>query len=425
MENFFNRKSNHLLNNNQNLENYKLSKEKADNYNDNTFEQYSNNTPLFNNRNKIHNLASPVYENLHDLQKNALENFRNLNQSQAIFNYDIKQKHTEFVNTLPEYFTEDIHHEPVVYSDPVSKNIDLSLITRAPKSNNEKPMIITIDAEPDKIKVNQKPIKKKKSCENSGNIDQNKKYSIKSMSNLLKEKTNIFGNKTNPNGYFSNFCGDTKYEGVPIFKCGLDILKSFSSEEKLEDIPKNLHNFKTEKDIADYCYKNEFCRGYTPEVSVLGSNGVLEKKLQLIMDIPDKYCKEYKKEWDEQKTDTFGYKYPIKGYCRKKNVNSNHYPSDFCRDNRYEGVPIFKCMANLEKSIFNRFDSEKKAIDFCDKEEFCRGYFSFNGNHSSKDIQWGVLIDVPDKDCDKAIKKSKLQPTQIFDQAFKGYCRKK
>jgi hypothetical protein len=293
-------------------------------------------------------------------------------------------------------------------------------------------MIITIDAEPDKIKVNQKPIKKKKSCENSDNIDQNKNYSIKSMSNLiknnanlLKQKTNIFGNKTNPNGYFSNFCGDSKYEGVPIFKCGLDLLKSFSSEEKLEDIPKNLHNFKTEKDIADYCYKNEFCRGYTPEVSVIGNDGVLEKKLQLIMDIPDKYCKEYKKEWDEQKTDTFGYKYPIKGYCRKKNVNSNDYPSDFCGDNRYEGVPIFKCMANLEKSIFNRFDSEKKAIDFCDKEEFCRGYFSFNSHHFSKDIQWGVLVDVPDKDCDKAIKKSKVQPAQVFDQAFKGYCRKK
>ena len=422
-----------------------ISKAQENFYSDLIQEQYLNYNDLSNHQekfcnstiNKQYNHLSQQ-QNLLQQQQRALEYFQNINQSQANSNYNIHKKHLELSRNNQEYFTEDIHHDPPVYKDSVSSKLDLSTITNAPGSSNATPTIISNDEEPEPIIDDENTISNNNKSNQNACNKKPSKYSTKSMTNYIKTKasslkdktssiknnSNFFSNKSKTNGYSSDFCGDNNYEGIPIFKCGLDLIKSMSTAEKLEDISKNLHNFKTEKEIADYCKKNEFCRGYTPELVLGQSNGVLQKQWQPIMDIPDKDCNAYEKEWKDAKSPVYGWKYQLKGYCKKKNVDNNKYPSNFCGDNQFESVPIFKNMADIEKSIRNsQYQNEKEAIAYCDKDEFCIGYFPYNLSDKN-DVKWAVLADVPDKNLDEKKKTANENPS-FYNQVFKGYCRKK
>jgi hypothetical protein len=176
-------------------------------YTDKIHNQYLNYSQIYKQQENICN--STLYnqqnhfifqQNLLQKQQSALQHFENLHKHQVISNLDIEKKHNQIIQNYPEYFTEDIHHDRPVYNNTQS-NIDLSTITRAPRSNNAPPTIISTNIEQSNSSNNDPKLSSntnvKSSCSLSDtNFIKKSTSSIKNKATSIKNKARSMKNKS-------------------------------------------------------------------------------------------------------------------------------------------------------------------------------------------------------------------------------------
>jgi hypothetical protein len=169
-----------------------ISKNQEYFYTDKIHNQYLNYSQIYKQQENICNTTLDnqqnhfiFQQNLLEKQQSALQHFENLHKHQVISNLDIEKKHNQIIQNYPEYFTEDIHHDPPVYHNTQS-NLDLSTITSAPRSNNAPPTIIsTNNTKPNKSSNNQK-LSSKTNVKSSNSL---------SVTNFIKKSTSSIKNK--------------------------------------------------------------------------------------------------------------------------------------------------------------------------------------------------------------------------------------